>query len=282
MSRCIEWYICCLLPQPTVFRVRSLFLLKVFNLFFSEDFVRAIRDAKKVQQYVKKGGNLADLPPPPPSENPDYVYCKHCTRRFAPETAARHIPKCATTMNRPAPPKQRAIPLGGQRSRGGGRTTSNQRGGSSRTRYYRWRAQSARLLLKWNVNLRKLVFFEFLHLLYQWLILNSQQHAYSTSYRDPIRAQRNSQGVNMMSPQHTIRWSVDKLEQHWRIFKLLQLRKHATSNLLTSCWPQCRTIMGTTFNKSTELSTSLEIARALSWLEILTMRTHPHFNCHNC
>ena len=95
-----------------------------------EDFIRAIRDAKNVQSYVKKGGNLADLPPPPPSENPDYVFCKHCTRRFAPETAVRHIPKCATTFNRPAPPKQRAIPLGGGRTRGSGRV----RGGGGRTR----------------------------------------------------------------------------------------------------------------------------------------------------
>ena len=108
-----------------------------FKSFFAEDFVRAIRDAKKVQQYVQKGGNLADLAPPPPSENPDYVYCKHCTRRFAPETAARHIPKCATTMNRPAPPKQRAIPLGGRQARGGGHATRSQRGGGSRTRLYR-------------------------------------------------------------------------------------------------------------------------------------------------
>ncbi|XP_028405054.1 uncharacterized protein LOC114527562 [Dendronephthya gigantea] len=107
-----------------------------------EDFIRAIRDAKKVQDHVKKGGKVSDLPPPPPSENPDYVYCKHCTRRFAPETAARHIPKCATTISRPAPPKQRAIPLGGSRASGGGArvrgqytTTSTQRGGGNRRLY---------------------------------------------------------------------------------------------------------------------------------------------------
>ncbi len=136
VTHCFLIYSSCGQIEHRFFLSKFTFIFKKvlddLNLSFAEDFVRAIRDAKKVQQYVKKGGNLADLPPPPPSENPDYVFCKHCTRRFAPETAARHIPKCATTFNRPAPPKQRAIPLGGGRTRGnfGGRA----RGGSGRTR----------------------------------------------------------------------------------------------------------------------------------------------------
>lgn len=45
---------------------------------------------------MKSGGKLSDLPPPPPSENPDYVQCPHCGRRFNQAAAERHIPKCAT------------------------------------------------------------------------------------------------------------------------------------------------------------------------------------------
>lgn len=48
------------------------------------------------QAHLAKGGKLADLPPPPPSSNPDYVQCPHCGRRFNETAAARHIPKCAT------------------------------------------------------------------------------------------------------------------------------------------------------------------------------------------
>ena len=74
-----------------------------------EDFIRSIRAAKQVQTHIKKGGKASDLPPPPPSLNPDYVYCQYCDRRFNPEVAERHIPKCATTVNRPAPPKKKAL-----------------------------------------------------------------------------------------------------------------------------------------------------------------------------
>lgn len=74
----------------------------------SESLRKALQDARKVDQILKSGGNVRDLPPPTYSENPDYVSCPHCQRRFAPDVAARHIPKCATTTNRPkAPPKRR-------------------------------------------------------------------------------------------------------------------------------------------------------------------------------
>ena len=74
-----------------------------------EEFIQSIRAAKQVTVHMAKGGKASDIPPPPPSLNPDYIYCKHCDRRFNPEVAERHIPKCATIMNRPAPPKKKAL-----------------------------------------------------------------------------------------------------------------------------------------------------------------------------
>lgn len=50
------------------------------------------------------GGKLSDLPPPPVSENPDYVQCPHCNRKFNESAAARHIPKCVNyDFNKPKP-----------------------------------------------------------------------------------------------------------------------------------------------------------------------------------
>ncbi|XP_037827958.1 bromodomain-containing protein DDB_G0270170 isoform X1 [Lucilia sericata] len=73
-----------------------------------EEFIAAIREAKKVQAYLAKGGKLSDLPPPPPSENPDYIQCPHCSRRFNQAAAERHIPKCANMQhNKPKPVRKR-------------------------------------------------------------------------------------------------------------------------------------------------------------------------------
>lgn len=53
-------------------------------------------------------GKLSDLPPPPPSENPDYIQCPHCNRRFNQAAAERHIPKCANfQFNKPKPAAKR-------------------------------------------------------------------------------------------------------------------------------------------------------------------------------
>ncbi|EDV91584.1 GH13179 [Drosophila grimshawi] len=73
-----------------------------------EEFIEAIRAAKKVQAHLARGGKLSDLPPPPPSENPDYIQCPHCGRRFNQQAAERHIPRCATMIhNKP----RRSTPL---------------------------------------------------------------------------------------------------------------------------------------------------------------------------
>ena len=91
-----------------------------------EDFIRSIRAAKQVTKHMAAGGKASDLPPPPPSLNPDYVHCQYCDRRFNPEVAQRHIPKCATTMNRPKPPKQKALELYNNNSKNGGRSSTKQ------------------------------------------------------------------------------------------------------------------------------------------------------------
>ncbi|XP_055696338.1 uncharacterized protein LOC129797609 [Lutzomyia longipalpis] len=75
-----------------------------------EEFIETIRAAKQMQIHLAKGGKLSDLPPPPRSENPDYIQCPHCMRRFNEAAANRHIPKCATMLHnkpKPQPPKKR-------------------------------------------------------------------------------------------------------------------------------------------------------------------------------
>lgn len=69
-----------------------------------EDFIKTIRAAKEMKVYLAKGGKLSDLPPPPVSENPDYVTCPHCSRRFNEGAANRHIPLCKNMQhNKPKP-----------------------------------------------------------------------------------------------------------------------------------------------------------------------------------
>eukprot|EP00056_Hartaetosiga_gracilis_P020316 m.18747 g.18747 ORF g.18747 m.18747 type:complete len:257 (+) comp8356_c0_seq1:197-967(+) len=65
-----------------------------------EQFIRNIRAARQAQKIVNEGGDLSQLPPPPPDENPDYVKCQFCNRRFNETAAKRHIPFCETQHKR--------------------------------------------------------------------------------------------------------------------------------------------------------------------------------------
>ncbi|NWV05516.1 ZC21C protein, partial [Ptilonorhynchus violaceus] len=72
-----------------------------------EALIHIVEQGRQVQQVLAKGGKASDLPPLPPIENPDYVACTYCGRKFAPRAADRHIPKCKNIKNRPPPPPQR-------------------------------------------------------------------------------------------------------------------------------------------------------------------------------
>ncbi|XP_023783580.1 zinc finger C2HC domain-containing protein 1C [Cyanistes caeruleus] len=72
-----------------------------------EALVHIMSQARQVQQILAKGRKVSDLPPLPPIENPDYVACTYCGRKFSPRAAERHIPKCKNIKNRPPPPPQK-------------------------------------------------------------------------------------------------------------------------------------------------------------------------------
>ena len=73
----------------------------------SEEFRKAMRAARDVDKVLKAGGTAKDLPPPVYSENAHYKPCPFCGRKFAPDVADRHIPKCKDTVNKPKPPPRR-------------------------------------------------------------------------------------------------------------------------------------------------------------------------------
>ncbi|NWT17429.1 ZC21C protein, partial [Vireo altiloquus] len=72
-----------------------------------EALIHVMSQARQVQQILAKGVKVSDLPPLPPIENPDYVACTYCGRKFSPRVAERHIPKCKNIKSRPPPPPQR-------------------------------------------------------------------------------------------------------------------------------------------------------------------------------
>ena len=72
-----------------------------------KDFIKNIREAKKLSSFMKAGGDVRDLPPVshgPASVPSDYVNCQHCGRNFNQTAGARHIPMCRNIINKPKPP----------------------------------------------------------------------------------------------------------------------------------------------------------------------------------
>lgn len=53
----------------------------------SNQLQEAMKEMRKLKAYQEKGGNLADLPPPPKGNYDHYTECKYCGRKYAPEVA---------------------------------------------------------------------------------------------------------------------------------------------------------------------------------------------------
>uniref|UniRef100_A0A8B9IWD8 C2HC/C3H-type domain-containing protein n=1 Tax=Amazona collaria TaxID=241587 RepID=A0A8B9IWD8_9PSIT len=69
--------------------------------------IQTMCEAREVLQVHSKEGKVSAVLSLPLIKTPDYVPCPYCTRRFDPEVAKRHIPKCKNIKSRPPPPQQR-------------------------------------------------------------------------------------------------------------------------------------------------------------------------------
>ncbi len=56
---------------------------------------------KQVKEYEDKGIPIKDLPPPPKSENSDYILCQSCGRKYSPMAFDRHSKVCSNIVNKP-------------------------------------------------------------------------------------------------------------------------------------------------------------------------------------
>jgi len=63
-----------------------------------ENFIKTIKQARNVTAAIKQGKPLP--PVSPPTINPDYIQCPHCSRRFNKTSAERHINFCAEQKKR--------------------------------------------------------------------------------------------------------------------------------------------------------------------------------------
>jgi hypothetical protein len=78
-----------------------------------EDFVNAMKYNRQVSKVEQGGGDIRNMPPPPRSSGAGMTPCPYCGRNFGEVQAAKHIPACKNTVNKPKPPPGRAAPTTG-------------------------------------------------------------------------------------------------------------------------------------------------------------------------
>lgn len=58
---------------------------------------------RKMKDVQAAGGNIRDMPPPPPSANSNFLECPYCSRKFNPEAHSKHVNICKNVVNKPKP-----------------------------------------------------------------------------------------------------------------------------------------------------------------------------------
>ena len=73
-----------------------------------EELVEAMKYNRQVKLVEEQGGDVRSIKPPPSSNYDHYVECPYCGRKYNPDVAERHIPKCKDIINKPNPVKKPA------------------------------------------------------------------------------------------------------------------------------------------------------------------------------
>ncbi len=68
-----------------------------------QELVNQMKYIRQMKQVEEAGGNIRDMPPPPPSANVDYLMCPYCSRKFNPEAHEKHVKICKNVVNKPNP-----------------------------------------------------------------------------------------------------------------------------------------------------------------------------------
>ena len=76
----------------------------------SSELRTAMKEGRKIQRAIEKGGPMPDFVPSKPDDS--FVQCPHCERKFNKHAAARHIPQCKNIIAKPSTLK-RGAGLGG-------------------------------------------------------------------------------------------------------------------------------------------------------------------------
>ncbi|CAM9447131.1 unnamed protein product [Chrysoparadoxa australica] len=71
-----------------------------------QELIHRVREAKRLQKYKDMTGSYDGYEPLypdiPSSAEMDFVQCPYCSRTYAPDVAARHMPKCKDMVHKPS------------------------------------------------------------------------------------------------------------------------------------------------------------------------------------
>lgn len=66
-----------------------------------QELVAQMKYMRQMKDVQEKGGNIRDLPPPPPTVHGDYLECPYCARKFNATAHEKHVNICKNVINKP-------------------------------------------------------------------------------------------------------------------------------------------------------------------------------------